>query len=61
MDEPFSFADEYKQAKWDEVAGVRVPVLRYDELIRLKRAAGRPKDLADVEELELIFSKENDD
>jgi len=39
---------------WEEVAGVRAPILHYDELIRLKRSAGRPQDLADVAELELI-------
>jgi hypothetical protein len=33
---------------------VRAPFLRYDELIRLKRASGRPQDLADIAELELI-------
>jgi len=58
VEEPFSFADEYIRAKWDEIAGVRAPFLCYDELIRLKRASGRPKDLADVDELELIFGGE---
>jgi predicted nucleotidyltransferase len=58
VEEPFSFTEEYQRAKWDEIAGIRVPILRYDELIRMKRAAGRPKDLADVAELELIFGEE---
>lgn len=57
VEEPFPFPQEYERAFWDEVAGVRAPILRYDELIRLKRASGRPQDLADVAELELI--KEN--
>ncbi len=34
--------------------GLPVPVLRREELIRLKRAAGREKDLVDVRELELL-------
>lgn len=55
--EPFAFTEEFGQAKWEEVAGIRAPVLRYDELIRLKRSAGRPQDLIDVEQLELIFEK----
>jgi hypothetical protein len=32
----------------------RCPVLRREELIRLKRAAGREKDLVDVRELERL-------
>jgi hypothetical protein len=34
--------------------GMPVPVLRREELIRLKRAAGREKDLVDVRELERL-------
>jgi predicted nucleotidyltransferase len=34
--------------------GLSVPVLRREELIRLKRAAGREKDLVDVRELERL-------
>jgi len=55
--EPFAFTEEFAQAKWEEVAGIRAPVLRYDELIRLKRSSGRPQDLIDVEQLELMFGK----
>jgi predicted nucleotidyltransferase len=54
VEEPFSFDEEYERAFWDTVANVRAPFLRYDELIRLKRASGRPQDLADIAELELI-------
>jgi hypothetical protein len=35
-----------------EVANLRVKVLGYDDLIRIKRAAGRPQDLADIAALE---------
>jgi hypothetical protein len=54
VEEPFSFDEEYERALWDSVADVRAPFLRYDELIRVKRASGRPQDLADIAELELI-------
>ena len=36
------------------IFGVEVLVLRKEELIRLKRLAGRDKDLADVRELEKL-------
>jgi hypothetical protein len=35
-------------------SGVPAPILRYNELIRLKRSSGRSQDLADIAELELI-------
>ena len=54
VEEPFSFDEEYARAFWEEVAGVRAPILRYDALIRLKRSSGRSQDLADIAELELI-------
>ncbi|MBC8329159.1 MAG: hypothetical protein H8E31_10485 [Planctomycetes bacterium] len=34
-----------------EIAGLVVPVLGRDQLLKNKEAAGRPKDLADLEEL----------
>jgi hypothetical protein len=37
-----------------DLFGVLVPVLRREELIRLKQAAGREKDLVDVRELERL-------
>jgi len=57
VQEPFAFAEEFAQAKWEEVAGIRAPILRYDELIRLKRSSGRPQDLIDIDQLELMFGK----
>lgn len=35
-----------------DVGGVEVPVIGKDDLITTKRAAGRPRDLADIAELE---------
>ena len=54
ISEPFSFSQEYERVFWDELHGVRVPIVCYDGLIRLKRSSGRPQDLADIAQLELI-------
>ncbi len=35
----------------DEIAGMRIKVIDYDNLVRLKELAGRPEDLADLERL----------
>jgi hypothetical protein len=57
VSEPFSFADEMRQAKWEELAGIRTPVLRLDRLLQMKRESGRPQDLADVEQLVTILNR----
>lgn len=57
VEEPFPFADEYARAAWNEVAGVGVPFVSYEQLLQLKRAAGRPQDLVDIDQLELMFGK----
>jgi len=54
VEEPFSFSDELARAKWESVAGLRVPVLCLERLLQMKRESGRPQDLADVEQLMLI-------
>jgi len=43
-----------ERAETARVAGVSVPIASLDDLIAMKRAAGRPKDLVAVEELEAI-------
>ena len=57
VEEPFSFSEEYANAWWDEISGVRVPFVSYEQLMRLKRESGRPQDLADIDQLELMFGK----
>ena len=54
VEEPFPFTDELAQAKWENVAGIRAPVLRLERLLQMKRESGRAQDLADVEQLMLI-------
>ena len=50
--EPFDFAAEYAAALVEEVApGVPIRFVRLEALLRLKRGAGRPQDLADIAEL----------
>jgi hypothetical protein len=53
--EPFDFQREHAAALVAEIAaGTTLRVLRLPALIRLKSAAGRPQDLADIAELRAI-------
>lgn len=55
VNEPVDFEAEYERALVKELApGRPVRFLRRETLIRLKREAGRPHDLADVQQLELL-------
>jgi len=56
--EPFDFSEEYRLAMVEEVApGASVRILRLESLLRLKREAGRPQDLADIAELRLLHGE----
>ena len=51
--EPFDFAAEFSQAVRLEIyPGVLAPVVTLKTLLKMKRAAGRPQDLTDIEELQ---------
>ncbi|MDR3416650.1 MAG: hypothetical protein P4L83_10725 [Nevskia sp.] len=51
--EPFDFEQEYGLALRDELApGIELRYPRVDTLIAMKKLAGRPKDLQDIEFLE---------
>lgn len=56
--EPFEFESTYRRAILVELEGVTVPVIGLEDLIALKRAAGRPKDLDDAEALRAILEED---
>jgi Nucleotidyl transferase of unknown function (DUF2204) len=51
----------FERAMTTEVEGVQVKVVSLDDLIEMKRFAGRPQDLADVAMLELRRSQNPDE
>jgi len=54
VDEPIPFGELYKQKKNIRVGGVTVPIIAIDHLVKLKRKAGRDKDLNDITQLNEI-------
>ena len=57
--EPFDFNEEYGLAMVEDIApGAPVHILRLATLLRLKREAGRPQDLADIAELSLLHGQD---
>lgn len=49
-----SFEEVWSRRVQDDLGGVRAPFASLDDLIAMKRAAGRRKDLEDLHELERI-------
>lgn len=47
----FTYANLAPNATSEAFEGMTIPVVSLDDLIRMKRAAGRPKDLIEVENL----------
>lgn len=52
--EKIGFEECFTYAVVTEIEGVTVRFLQYNHLITCKKAAGRPQDLVDIEELEKI-------
>jgi predicted nucleotidyltransferase len=53
LEAPLEFDRALERARWEEIApGLEVPFVGLEDLIAMKRAAGRPQDLADVDRLE---------
>ncbi len=52
--EKAGFAECYEYAIVTEIENIKVRFLHYNHLIACKKAAGRPKDLLDIDELEKI-------
>jgi hypothetical protein len=50
------FDEEYATARHYEVDGLRIPVLPLERILASKRAAGRPKDLAQIPALEAALA-----
>ncbi len=58
--EPFSFEEEYHAATIREISGVGVVrVVTLETLRRMKEEAGRPQDLADLDNLKLRREEED--
>ena len=58
--EPFDFEEEYRTALLQESSpGVTARILRLDSLLRMKAEAGRGRDLADIDELNLLHGRKS--
>jgi hypothetical protein len=61
VNEPFDFDEEYQNALREDIApGVPVRIVRLSTLLRIKEAAGRPQDLADIAELRRLHGMDPD-
>ncbi len=54
VNEPIRFSELYKLKKDIHVKGIKIPLINIDHLIKLKKQAGRGKDLDDIEQLNEI-------
>lgn len=58
VSEPFDFDHEYEHAMVGEILpDMKARFLRLEALLEMKKAAGRPKDMEDVRQLQLIHSE----
>lgn len=51
VESPLPFEDLYQHAKPARIGNTQVPVAAIDDLITMKRAVGRPRDMEDIEAL----------
>ena len=57
---PFDFEKEYQKTSVQPLSeGLSVRVVSYATLLQMKKEAGRPKDLADIDELKLCHEEES--
>lgn len=54
---PMDFETLLARSTWERLEGVPTRICGYDDLITLKRLAGRPNDLEDIHQLELVHAK----
>lgn len=57
VEHPMDFEDLWRSADVIDLNGTVVRIASIPHLIRLKRLAGRPQDLADIEALEIILRR----
>ncbi len=55
IDEPIAFGDLLASAVSKDLDGMPVPIASIPHLIEMKRRAGRPRDLEDIDKLQQIF------
>ncbi len=58
IEEKIPFREVMQEIVRMEARGITIPVVSLKQLKRLKRVAGRPQDLADIEALEALGSEE---
>lgn len=61
VEEPFPFPEAYARSVRVEFGSVPVTVACIDDVVELKRRAGRPKDHDDVRALRALLKREEDD
>ena len=59
--EPIDFDAAYRRAARLRLGSIEAPVLSLPDLIAMKRSAGRPQDLADVQALEGIRARSQEE
>ena len=59
--EPFPFDEMLKRAVHMNIGELSVPVCAINDLIEMKKKAGRPKDLEDIKYLKSLQSSKNED